>query len=74
MKIKSNLDLEELAAKCMNRTVDELFKLSKEPEVDLIGSCRDSVILITGAAGFIAQPTLTHILAAKPRRLFLADS
>ncbi len=74
MKIKSNLDLEELAAKCMNRPVGGLFKLDEDHGTDLIGSCRDSVILITGAAGFIAQATLTHILAAKPRRLFLVDA
>lgn len=74
MKIKSNLDLEELTAKCMNRPVGEIFNLSDEHKAELTRSCRGSVILITGAAGFIAQATLTHILAAKPRRLYLVDA
>jgi FlaA1/EpsC-like NDP-sugar epimerase len=74
MKIKSNLDLEELASECLNRPVRGLFKLSDEQEAGLIESCRDSVILITGAAGFIAQATLPHILAAKPKQLYLVDA
>jgi FlaA1/EpsC-like NDP-sugar epimerase len=74
MKIKSNLDLEELAGECMNRPVRGLFELDGEQQAEFIGSCRDSVILITGAAGFIAQATLPHILAAKPKRLYLVDA
>ena len=74
MRIKSNLDLEELASECLNRPVRGLFKLGDEQEAGLIESCRDSVILITGAAGFIAQATLPHILAAKPKQLYLVDA
>jgi len=74
MKIKLDLDLEELAAKCTNRPVGGLFRLGDEHEANVIETCRGSVILITGAAGFIAQATLSHILAAKPRRLYLVDA
>jgi FlaA1/EpsC-like NDP-sugar epimerase len=74
VKIKPDLNLEELAAGCLKRPFGGLFTLPEKQLSEFIDICRDSVTLITGAAGFIAQATLPHILAAEPRRLYLLDS
>jgi FlaA1/EpsC-like NDP-sugar epimerase len=74
VKIKPDLNLEELAAGCLKRPVGGLFTLPEKQLTEFIDICRDSVTLITGAAGFIAQATLAIILAAQPRRLYLLDS
>lgn len=74
MKITSELNLEELSATCLMRPSHTLFEPTERQQADLREICRDSVILITGAAGFIAQATLPHVLAAKPKKIYLLDS
>lgn len=74
MDIKASIDLEELALACVNRHVGKLFALNDERLTEFTGLFRGSATLITGAAGFIAQAMLPHVLAAEPRTLYLVDS
>jgi FlaA1/EpsC-like NDP-sugar epimerase len=68
------VDLEKLSASCVNRPNGNLFALRPEQHLKFTGICQGSSLLITGAAGFIAQSTLPHVLATGPKRIYLLDS
>lgn len=74
MNTTASVNLDALADSCINRTDEILFDLSKWQLDEFKALCRGSSILVTGAAGFIAQATLGHIIAAEPRVLHLLDS
>ena len=74
MDITATIDIESLASRCVDRPRGPIFTLRDQQQAEFSGLCRDSAVLITGAAGFIAQETLKHVLAAEPRVIYLLDS
>lgn len=70
----AGFDLEELAAACVGRIPNSLFALRDQDTPEFNGILRDSVVMITGAAGFIAGETLRHVLSVEPRVLYLVDA
>lgn len=74
MLIGASIDLADVAAACVDRPAGTRFELTTEHRAEFDRRVRGKVVLVTGAAGFIAQATLPHLLAARPRRLILLDS
>lgn len=74
MDTTPNIDLENLSTSCVNRPNGNLFTLRPEQRSKFTGICQGSSVLITGAAGFIAQSMLPHVLATEPKRVYLLDS
>ena len=70
----ADLDLDALASECSGRSGGSPFSLSENSLDALKSTVSDSAVLITGAAGFIAQATLKHVLRAGPRKVYLLDS
>lgn len=74
MDTLTDIDLDHLAAACLNRPVDSLFSLPNEHQEEFTRRIHRKRVMLTGAAGFIAQATLPHVLAAEPSHLFFLDS
>lgn len=74
MDSSAGFDLDSLAAACVGRTPNSLFALRDQDDAEFTRILRDSSVLITGAAGFIARETLRHVLSAKPKDIYLVDS
>lgn len=68
------MDTDALSSRCLLRHDDALFSLDHERRRVLEDLCADKVVLVTGAAGYIARATLEHILEAAPRIVYLLDS
>lgn len=74
MDLPKAVDIDALSSACLVRPRDAIFSLDGHRQALFNDICRDKVVLITGAAGFIARATLEHVLDASPRILYLLDS
>lgn len=74
MESTEGFDLESLSADCVGRTSGSLFALRDQDKAEFTRRLRDSTVMITGAAGFIAGETLKHVLAAEPKIVYLVDA
>lgn len=74
MDLPKAVDIDALSSACLVRPRDAIFSLDGHRQASFDEICRDKVVLITGAAGFIARATLEHVLDASPRILYLLDS
>ncbi len=74
MPVDNAVDIDELSSVCLMRPRETLFNLDRHRQALFDEICRDRVVLVTGAAGFIARATLRHVLDASPKILYLLDS
>lgn len=74
MDLPKAVDIDALSPSCLMRPPNTVFSLDGHQQSTFDEIFRDKVVLVTGAAGFIARATLDHVLNASPRILYLLDS